>query len=127
MSNRYFVPVYANWEGNIKPTGLTSGAVAFYNPSFPPPDERPSKLNAIVPAYWMAIEAVTPLIYKSKYFVVLGEHNTIQDARVPSADVVMTVPEVQPHPAKDFSPFTRFGAVYTLFGLGLLLYVVHRL
>jgi len=54
MNSRYYVPVFANWEGEIVPTKLTNGTVAFYNPSFPPADAQTSpKLNATVPAFWI--------------------------------------------------------------------------
>ena len=127
MTTCYYVPVYANWEGDILPTRLGNGTVAFHSPGYAPFDERLSKLNASLPAYWMAVQAVTPIIYQNKYFVVLGEHNTIVDAHVPGSLITPAVIESQSDSIKDQSLYTRFGPVYSLFGLGLLLYVVHRL
>jgi hypothetical protein len=141
MSNRYYVPVFANWEGEaVVPSKPTNGTVAFYAPGFPPSDEwedpKTVQLNATVPAFWIAIEAVTPLIYKSNYFVVLGVINNIVDGHVPGAGAV-TAPKIPPVVAAAVPAdksvsfyskiFSKFGPTYTLFGLGVFLYTVHRL
>ena len=148
MSNRYYVPVFANWEGEaVVPSKPTNGTVAFYAPGFPPSDEwedpKTVQLNATVPAFWIAIEAVTPLIYKSNYFVVLGEINTIVDGHVPGAGSVTAskIPPVAASVAATVAAavpadksvtfyskiFSKIGPTYTLFGLGVFLYTVHRL
>jgi hypothetical protein len=78
MSSIYYVPVYANWEGDILPVKLGKGTVAFYAPGFPKEDISCTYQS---PAYWMAIQSITPVIYKNKYFVVLDFNNTIVEEK----------------------------------------------
>jgi len=127
MNSRYYVPVFANWEGEIVPTKLTNGTVAFYNPSFPPADAQTSpKLNATVPAFWMAIQAVTPLIHKGDNFVVLGEHSTTvsPEETGPAAPADIAKLDKAALPKVPF--YSKFGVLYCMFGLGVFLYVARK-
>lgn len=145
IKNQYYVPVFANWEGEILPAKLTNGTVAFYNPSFFPADvQTKPKLNATVPAFWMAIQAVTPLIHKNEYFVVLGERNTIVEevVREAPAAAILSLQDKSAFPKvpvslnftslQDKSAFPKvpvsfnFTVLYFMFGLGMFLFMVQK-
>jgi hypothetical protein len=135
VRERFYVPVFANWEGDIAaPSKFGNGTIGFYAPGFPPVDQWPVptdvQLNATVPAFWMAIEATTPVIYKNNYFVVLGEHNIIVDGRV-SGEATKTIANTVSKPASSslFSkvPSLYWGSFYSVLALGAILYVARRI
>jgi hypothetical protein len=117
MHNVYYVPVYSNLEGDVVvPVHLAKGTVAFYAPGFP---ERDESSYYQTPAYWTSIQAITPVIYKNNYFVVLDWHNIIVETR--AVDKLTAVAE-----SSSVSFSVNFSPTYSLLGLGLLLYVMHR-
>lgn len=130
----FYAPIFANWEGDIAvPPKFGNGTIAFYGPRFPPVDEWPVpiQLNATVPAFWVAIEVGTPVIYKNNYFVVLGEHNTTVDGRIPGETAKTIVKAVsKPVNTSLFSKvllYSTFGKFYSMLALGAILYVARRM
>lgn len=130
MNIRYYVPVF---EGI--PKQFTNGTVAFNNARFPPADEfEPVSVHATVPVFWIAIQPVSQLVYQSKYFVVLGEFNTVVDHCVPgeiedepALSVKLSILKSQPRKNSFFSKLLTDGVPFTvLIALAMLIGGIER-